>query len=131
VSSTDLQLIRRLYEVWNGPAGMRAALDLFDPSVEYVNPEGAVEPGTRHGHAGIVGVLQALDSAFSDYTHELHELIDGGDRVVALTTFKACGRDSGAWVEVPEQHVWTLRNGRIVRIEWFHDERKAKKAAGL
>ncbi len=36
--------------------------------------------------------------------------------MIALTTFKARGRDSGALVEIPEQHVWTLRDGKVARL---------------
>ena len=45
--------------------------------------------------------------------------------------FRARGRDSGALVDKPEQHVWTLNAGKIVRFEWFHDEVAARRAAGL
>jgi ketosteroid isomerase-like protein len=64
-------------------------------------------------------------------TMELHELIDAGDRVLALTTFHACGRDSGVELQVPEQHVWSFRGDKIVRLEWFHDEAAARRTAGL
>jgi ketosteroid isomerase-like protein len=51
--------------------------------------------------------------------------------VLAYVTFRARGRDSGVLLETPEQHVWTVRDGKVVRIEWFHDEPAAKLAAGL
>jgi ketosteroid isomerase-like protein len=47
----------------------------------------------------------------------------------AWDTFRARGRDSGAVIEIDERHVWTLRNGRIVRLEWFHDLAAARQAA--
>ena len=131
MSQADLDTVRRIYELWNGPDGMTAALALFDPEVEYVNPESAIEPGVRRGHAGMVEVLDAVDGSFADYVHELEQLVDAGDKVMAYVTFRARGRDSGAVVEKPEQHVWTLRDGRVVRLEWFHDEPAAKLAAGL
>ena len=131
MSQADLDTVRRIYELWNGPDGMTAALALFDPEVEYVNPESAIEPGVRRGHAGMVEVLDAVDGSFADYVHELEQLVDAGDKVMAYVTFRARGRDSGAVVEKPEQHVWTLRDGRVVRFEWFHDEPAAKLAAGL
>jgi uncharacterized protein len=131
VSEADLQTIRRVYELWNGPDGMVAAMALFDPGVEYVNPESAVEPGVRRGYDGMLGVLQAVEGSFTDYVHELERLVDAGDKVLAYVTFRARGRDSGAMVEKPEQHVWTLRDGKVVRFAWFHDEGEARKLAGL
>ena len=47
------------------------------------------------------------------------------------TIFRARGRDSGAQIEIEEQHLWTLRDGKILRIQWFHDVEEARAAAGL
>jgi ketosteroid isomerase-like protein len=131
MSQADLDTVRRIYELWNGPEGMAAALALFDPEVEYVNPDSAVERGVRRGHDGMLEVLNAVDGSFADYVHEVERLVDAGDKVMAYVIFRARGRDSGALVEKPEQHVWTLRDGRVVRFEWFHDEPAARLAAGL
>jgi ketosteroid isomerase-like protein len=131
VSEADLETIRRVYDLWNGPDGMRAALPFLDADIEYVNPESALEPGIRRGHAGMIEVLQAVEGPFVDYVHELERLVDAGDKVMAYVTFRARGRDSGAVVEKPEQHVWTVREGKVVRFEWFHDEPAARLAAGL
>jgi uncharacterized protein len=131
MSEADLETVRRVYEIWNGPEGMRAALPLMDPDIEYVNPESAIESGLRRGHAGMVEVLDAVEGSFVDYVHDLERLVDAGDKVLAYVTFRARGRDSGAQVEKPEQHVWTVRGGKVVRFEWFHDEPAARVAAGL
>ncbi len=131
MSEANLETIRRVYEMWNGEQGLSAAAPLFDPDVEYVNPETAIEPGTLHGHAGLIKALDALEAAFVNYVHEPKRLIDAGDKVLAVVSFRARGRDSGVPVEIPEQQVWTLRRGKIVRFEWFHDEAAARRAAGL
>ena len=131
LAEEDLDKLREAYRALAGPEGMAALLPFMDPDIEYVNPDNAIDSGTRLGHDGMRQVVRSLDGAFAEYTHELHELVDAGDKVLAYTTFKACGRDSGAWVEVPEQHVWTLRDGKIVRLEWYHDEAAARRAAGL
>jgi len=132
VSEENLATVRRLYELWNGEEGMLAAMPLFDPEIQYVNPESAIESGTRSGIGGMVKALESVDSSFADYVHEPERLLAAGDeKVLAYVVFRAHGRDSGAVVEKPEQHVWTLRNGKIVRFEWFHDDDAAKRAAGL
>jgi ketosteroid isomerase-like protein len=130
VSDSNLSTIRRVYELWN-TEGMQTALPLIDDAAEFVNPESAIEPGTHHGHAGWVKAQDAMDAAFEDYVHEPEHLIDAGDKVLAVVTFRARGRDSGVHVEKEEQHVWTLRGGRVVRFQWFHDEHAARLAADL
>jgi ketosteroid isomerase-like protein len=132
VSQADVEAVQRLYALWNGEGGMLSALQMFAPDCEYVNPETALEPGTHVGHAGMGKALEALDAAFDDFVHDPEQVIDAGEgKVLAYVTFRASGRDSRAPVEMPEQHVWTLDKGQIVRFQWFHDAQAAKLAAGL
>ncbi len=124
--------VMRIYEAWNGPGRLENALDLMCADVEWVNPDYAVEPGTRCGHAGMLDVQRTLDAAFNDYEHEPYELIGvGEDQVLALLKFRARGRDSGAHLVVDEQHLWTFRDGRAARLQWFHDVAEASAAAGV
>lgn len=41
------------------------------------------------------------------------------------------GRASGIETDVEEFHVWTLRNGRVVRMQMFLDRDEALAAAGI
>ena len=76
-------------------------------------------------------MVEAIDSAFAEYAHNPHDLIDAGDKVLGFVTFRARGHQGGVEIRVDEQHVWTLEGGKIVRLEWFHDRREALEAAGL
>jgi hypothetical protein len=58
---------------------------------------------------------------FDSSRHELHELFDGGDSVVAAVTFCTRGRGSDREIVHDEAHTWTLRDGRIARFEWGRD----------
>jgi ketosteroid isomerase-like protein len=126
--SDNVRLVRRMYEAWESQKP-EATVALMDPDFEFVNPDHAVDPGTRRGHDGFRAVLQNLDASFSEQRHVLEGLVDLGDRVLAHTTFQARGRDSGAQIAVAEQHLWTLRDGKALRLEWFHDRAKAERAA--
>lgn len=118
-----------MYEAWHA-GDLARTLEFLDPEFEWVNPEYAVERGTRRGPAGFAEANANLESSFEHQTHILGEVEDLGDRVLWHTVFQARGH-SGAQLEIPEQHLWTLRDGRIVRLQWFHDEDEARQAAGL
>jgi ketosteroid isomerase-like protein len=45
--------------------------------------------------------------------------------------YRARGRGSGAEVEGRESALWTLRDGRVVRYEWFHEPTDAFQAIGV
>ena len=63
--------------------------------------------------------------------HELRELYDRGDLVVAAVSWHIRSRGSDRELVNEEAHSWTLREGRIARFEWGQDLGKALEAAGV
>ena len=51
----------------------------------------------------------------------LDDLVDGGDRVVALGRFCGRPRASGRYVEIPFALVWAFRDGAAVRVDEHTD----------
>ena len=127
----NVVLLTRMYEVWDA-GDLPAVLELLNPEFEWVNPSYAVHPGIRRGHSGMELVMANLHESFEYQVRVLGEIehVDD-DRVLWHTVFRARGRDSGALIEVDEQHLWTLRDGKVLRIQWFHDVDEARRAAGL
>ncbi len=126
--SDNIRLLRRLYEAWDRPAH-EEVLAVLDPEFEFVNPDYAVDPGIRHGHDGFRQALANLDASFAEQHHQLEDFVDLGERILVHAVFHARGRDSGASVSVVEQHLWTVRDGKLVRMQWFHDAAEAEEAA--
>jgi ketosteroid isomerase-like protein len=58
------------------------------------------------------------------------ESIDGGDRVVVSGYFRGRGRGSGVEVDTGFYDVYTLRDGKIVRVDEFTGRAEALEAAG-
>ncbi len=131
MSQENVELVRAAYEAWNGPNGREAALAFLSDDFEFVNPDYAVEPSTRHGQAGWSQAMDSLDAAFQHSEHEVGEARDLGDRVLCFTTFVArTSADSVAFRQA-EPHLWTVRDGKVIRLQWFHDRAEALEAAGL
>jgi ketosteroid isomerase-like protein len=135
MSRENVELVRGLYE----GGVLDAAIDgsgetlreLLHPDVVFVNPPEAVEPGTRRGIDEVMGAAAGAARSFGATRHELRELFDAGDAVVALVTAEARGRDSGVQVSQEEAHTWTLRDGKVVAFEWSRDPPAALAAAGV
>jgi ketosteroid isomerase-like protein len=74
-------------------------------------------------------------AAFFDSTrHEVNELFDAGERVVADVNFMTCSRGSETEVVQREAHTWTLAGGVIVRFEWGRDlaaAPRSRRAVGV
>jgi len=131
MSQENVEIVRRLYEVWNGPNGREEALAFLSDDFEFVNPDYAVEPGTRHGHAGWSQAMNSLGAAFHHIEHEVGEARDLGDRVLCFTTFVARTSADSVAIRQDEPQLWTLRDGKVTRLQWFHDRDEALEAAGL
>lgn len=69
--------------------------------------------------------------AFEDVESILDELIDAGEHVVVVFTYRGRGRASGAEVEWTQMAgLWTFREGKVVRVAWFRTREAALEAAG-
>ena len=89
MSRENVELVRRAYgEGWmdGDPTPLLA---LAHDQIRWINPADAVEPGVRQGREEFVNVLAGLRAAFDSSEHELREVYDAGDAVVAAMRFRA------------------------------------------
>jgi uncharacterized protein len=130
VAEENIEVVRRIYEAWaNGEVPGPA--ELLDPEIEYVNPAGAIEPGTRRGISEFTSAARKLFEAWEHWRADPERLEPVGDHVVAVVRYEARGRGSGVEVRGIESALWTLRNGKVVRYEWFHGADDAFDAPAL
>jgi uncharacterized protein len=130
MSRENVAIVRRIYANW-APGSSPAESNLLHPEIEWVNPGDALEPGTRAGIEAFRGVTERLDETIGALRMDVERLIDAGDRVVVIATMR--GRGSASGVEVERRHgsVWTIRDGKAVRFQWFHDPDEALETVGL
>jgi ketosteroid isomerase-like protein len=62
---------------------------------------------------------------------EIRELVDAGDQALASLTLPGRGKRSGVEVRWDVWHVWTLKDGKVVRGQGFTRSDDALEAAGL
>ena len=126
----NVEIVRRIYDEGLIDGSPESLLEVVSPDIEYVNPPEAVDPGIRRGRADVVTALRNAAEFFDSSRHELRELFDRGDTVVAAVTFHARSRGSETEIVQEEAHTWTFRDGRILRFEWGRDLAQALEAAG-
>jgi ketosteroid isomerase-like protein len=130
MSQDNVAIVRRIYASW-APGSSPADSNLLHPDIEWVNPRDALEPGTRKGVDAFISITEELDDRFRDFRMEVERFIDVGDRVVVIATMRGQGTGSGVEVENRHGSVWTIRDGKAVRFEWFHEPAHALEAVGL
>ena len=132
VAGSGEEIVRSAVDVINGSESVDAAMAALDglmhPEIEYVNPEDAIEGGTRTGVAGMRTVLENfIAGAGGGATIELEQVEERGDRVFVRGRVHARGTSSGAEaVGPPTGAIYTIRDGRILRIEWHYDVGEAR-----
>jgi ketosteroid isomerase-like protein len=62
---------------------------------------------------------------------EPQDFVDAGDKVVVSVRLVGVGKESGVETTANAAHVWTFRDGRIVRQTTFQTMPEALEAAGL
>jgi len=133
VSDANVQIVRRVYDALADPG--EDATALWDPDVEFdVSRDiwGAVMGGGHYrGVEGVRAWMLDLYAAWEQMDIDLEELIEAGDDVVAVIRVAGRGRVSGIEMEYRPAGVWTIRDGRIVRVVWFVDRDEALEAAGI
>lgn len=111
---------------------LRAFFSVLDDEVEWVNPPYAIETGTRRGSAAFRDALGRMQSSFGQIRLEVDEVVVAGETGVIVTgRWTGQGAGSGVRLETTFSSALTLRDGRVIRYEWFREKAEALKAVGL
>ena len=139
MSQQNVEAVRRGYEAMEeylqDPGDLSSIPTGFlDPEIEWRGPRefpDLAEP--HHGHDGVRRYLETLFEAIEDYQMSPEEFIDAGDDQV-LVFSREGGRGLGSGAEVythPTGHLWTLRNGKAIRMQSYWERSDALQAVGL
>ena len=131
MSQQNLEMARRGYEAFNRGDLNGMAAD-FAPAFEYVTT-GAI-PGITGVYRGTEGWNEFVAWVWSEFENprfEVHELMELGSQVLAGVTLQGRGKQSGIEVTWDLWHLWTMRNGQVVRGQAFTGREEAREAAGL
>jgi ketosteroid isomerase-like protein len=87
--------------------------------------------GARHGFDEVRDAWVTWFEAFEQVDFEIEELIEAGENVVAFIRASGRGRESGLVIDQRLPSVWTVRDGRVVRVRGYREAADALDAAGL
>jgi ketosteroid isomerase-like protein len=116
VSQENVEIVRRFLCV-----DVDEALTYADPGIVW-NP---IEELPTQGHGAVRASLARWKAEWDDYEVLPEEFVDSGDRVVATVRLRGRGRGSGVEVDARFYDVYTLRDGKIVRMDQFTDRSQA------
>ena len=122
MSQENVELVRR-FAVAEIDEGWADA----DPDIVW-NP---IDETPVQGIDAAVASLARWQAEWDEYDVFHEEFVDAGDRVVVATLLRARGRGSGIKVEARFYDVYTVLDGKIVRMDEFTSRAEAFEAVGL
>jgi ketosteroid isomerase-like protein len=126
MSRKNVELIKSGFEAHN-----RGDVDAL---VEVYHPEAVFETlllGTHHGNQAIRLIYEENQKTLDGYDVVPVELIEAGDKVVAVAQAVGSGPSSGIAVDEPFAFVFTIKDDLVVREQAFRNKAEAVEAAGL
>ena len=130
MSQENVEIVRDTIAAFNR-GGVEAALEYFDPDIEWLGPPEWLEDRLYEGHDGIRKIAAVWTENFDEYRLDVEKAIDAGDHVVALVYQRARIKGTGDRIEQPIGYDWEVRDGKGARVQVYFTWEEALEAAGL
>jgi ketosteroid isomerase-like protein len=115
MSQENVDLVRSAYEAYNR-RDPEALLASFDPDIDWHVPDSLAWGDHVRGLEAIGRFFEGLKPYMGDdHRVEIGELIDAGDRVVALVRHRGSAPSGGPY-DVPSIMVWTAAGGKLTAL---------------
>jgi ketosteroid isomerase-like protein len=102
-------------------------VELYDPEVVFET----LLPGTHHGNEAIRLIYEENQKTMAGYHVVPVELIDAGDKVVAVAQTVGAGSANRIALDDAFAFVFTFKGHRVIREQAFRNKEEAVEAAGL
>ncbi len=130
MSQENVEIVRRMLEVWSRDDVGGAGLDFFSPDC-VIDWSRSLSPFARiyHGHAEVLE-LREESRLWESLRFEPHEFIDAGQNVIVPNTGRMRGRD-GIEVTAKSVFVFRVEKGLVTSFTMYQDRAEALEAVGL
>jgi ketosteroid isomerase-like protein len=129
MSQENVERFRATIEAWNR-RDIEAALQGVDPEIQFEHRLAALQ-GSFVGLDAVRRWFADLLEHFSAWRVYCDDIRDLGDRVLALGTNRATGKESGLETELPFTVLARFKDGLMIHFIDYGDRDQALKAAGL
>ena len=125
MSRENVEIVGRIIDAYDRDP--EEAYSYLDPGVIW-NP---AEEERSQGIDAVRSYMERWTAEWEDYAHEAEELLDAGDSVVVTVHFSGRGKTSGIEADARLFEVWTLRDGKVVRMDEYTQRAEALEAVEL
>lgn len=130
MSQRDVEIVQDALDAFSS-GDLERVYAVLHPDFEgTVAPELSAEPDTYRGHDGIRRYFTSFGEAFDAIGFEAEQLADAGSSVVVAMRMTAVSKRTAIPVEQKNAGVWTVRDGKVARIQTYASFAEALAAAG-
>lgn len=131
MSAEGVAIVRRSYEDF-ARGDLDAVLAVLDPEIVWEQAQGLPHGGLYRGRDEVERAIFAPleDEWWDDFRATPSEVLDAGGEIVVLGRYGGRSKRTGARLDVPFVHVWTLRDRTAIRFRQFLDTAGWMEALG-
>lgn len=121
--TASARVIQGMYDAF-AAGDVPSVLAAMDPQIEWNEAENFpyADGNPYIGPDSVVaGVFQRLGDEWDYWRLEVGELLEAGDRVVALGRYHARNKATGTEINAQFVHVWRVRNGTVTSFQQYAD----------
>jgi ketosteroid isomerase-like protein len=131
MSQENVAVVRRAYEAVEREGG-EGLFAFLDPQAEWEVRSDLPDSDTYRGHEGMRRLFATFDEVLDKSWYSPQEFIDAGDQVVVVLRWGGRGKTSGVpFEERDEAWIFTVRNGKVIRVREYPSKNEALEAAGM
>jgi ketosteroid isomerase-like protein len=132
MSEENVEVVRRCHDLWR-KRDFERVLELVDPDAVFDLSRNVFNPDVYRGYDGFWRWVESAGQVWDDFEPGPIEFIRAaGDHVVTGVRISGTGRGSQVRVEMNLWQVWTVRDGKVVRMTGgYRDRDEALDAAAL
>ena len=118
----NVAVVLSLYDAFSR-GNIAAVLDHLDPLAElsFEGPSAIPWAGDRHGRDGWASFFQVLGDNLDEIMVKMEPFAVQGEHVVTAGRYQARVKLTGKQIDSPLVHLWTIRNGKVVRCQELTD----------
>jgi ketosteroid isomerase-like protein len=129
MSSENVEIVQRGFDAFN-EGGVEGIVPFIHSEFEATTPPSlASEPDTYRGPDGIRRWFDSFDEVMDQIRWDAHSFQAVGDKVVVEFTLRARGKTTGLDFGQDAVMIWSLRDGKAVRVDLFETLDEALAAA--
>lgn len=131
MSQENVNTVRGMYEAF-GQGDIPTVLAALDPQVEWWEAENFIyaDHNPYNGPDAVLSVFVRIATEWDGFTVSPEEILDAGETVIGRGYYSGAYKKNGERVRAQFAHLFTFRDGKVVKFQQYTDTAQFLQAVG-